>query len=152
VYCAGEKGNISEATASLNQRTLRRVTQNMVKRVNAWIQKNGGHFQDILWTVFQVLLCCGITNWNVGCVLEWTLCICLRKHRAVYVCILLPTFESTNKISQNVVWRLCHWKPSKTRFDPRQRREDFSCGLCVQTCCGAHPAPFPVGIGVLSPG
>jgi len=28
VYCAGEKGNISEAIASINQRTLRRVAQN----------------------------------------------------------------------------------------------------------------------------
>jgi hypothetical protein len=48
VYCAGEKGNISEATASINQRTLRRVAQNTVKRVNACIQENGGHFQHFL--------------------------------------------------------------------------------------------------------
>jgi exopolysaccharide biosynthesis protein len=46
VYCAGEKGNISEAIASINQRTLRRVAQNMVKRVNACIRENGGHFQQ----------------------------------------------------------------------------------------------------------
>jgi hypothetical protein len=31
VYCAGEKGNISEAIASINQRTLLQVAQNMVK-------------------------------------------------------------------------------------------------------------------------
>jgi hypothetical protein len=47
VYCAGEKGNISEAIASMNQRTLRRMTQNMVKRVNACIEENGGHFQHL---------------------------------------------------------------------------------------------------------
>jgi hypothetical protein len=62
VYCAGEKGNISEATASINQRTLRRVVQNMVKRVNVCIQENGGHFQHLLLTVFQVLLYCSITK------------------------------------------------------------------------------------------
>jgi hypothetical protein len=30
--------------------------------------------------------------------------------------------------------------------------EDFSSSLCVQTCSGAHPAPCPMGTGVLSPG
>jgi hypothetical protein len=48
MYCAGEKGNTAEAIASINQRTLRRVAQNMVKRVNACIQGNGGHFQRLL--------------------------------------------------------------------------------------------------------
>jgi hypothetical protein len=42
VYCAGEKGNISDAIAGINQSTLRRVVQNMVKRLNACIQGNGG--------------------------------------------------------------------------------------------------------------
>jgi hypothetical protein len=32
-------------------------------------------------------------------------------------------------------------------FDPRQRQEDFSSNLCVQTGYGAHPASCPVGIG-----
>jgi hypothetical protein len=77
------KMNISEATASINQRTLHRVAQNMVKRVNACIQENGGYFQHLLWTVFQVLLYCishilfyynNITKWNLGCVLKWTPC------------------------------------------------------------------------------
>jgi hypothetical protein len=48
VYCAGEKSNISEATESINQRTLRRVAENMVKRVNACIQENDGQFQHLL--------------------------------------------------------------------------------------------------------
>jgi hypothetical protein len=47
VYCAGEKGNISDAIVSINQRSLRRVAQNMVKRLNACIQENGGHFQHL---------------------------------------------------------------------------------------------------------
>jgi hypothetical protein len=42
------KTNITETTASINQRTLRQVTQNMVKRVNACIQKSGGHLQQLL--------------------------------------------------------------------------------------------------------
>jgi hypothetical protein len=66
VCCAGEKGNISEAIASINQRTLRGVAQNMVKRVNACIQENGGHFQHLLLTVFQVLLYCSITSETSG--------------------------------------------------------------------------------------
>jgi hypothetical protein len=67
-----KKGNISEAIANINHRTLHRVAQNMVKRVNACIQENGRHFQHLLWTVFQVLLYSSITKWNFGCVLKWT--------------------------------------------------------------------------------
>jgi hypothetical protein len=26
---------------------------------------------------------------------------------------------------------------------------DFSCSLCIQISSGAHPAPYPMGIGVL---
>jgi hypothetical protein len=48
VYCAGGKGNNSEAIAGTNQRTIRRVAQNMVKRMNAYIQQNGGHFLRLL--------------------------------------------------------------------------------------------------------
>jgi hypothetical protein len=44
VYCAGEKGNISEAIASINQRTLSRVTQNVVKGVNACFRRMVGTY------------------------------------------------------------------------------------------------------------
>jgi hypothetical protein len=47
VCCTGEKDNISEAIVSINQRTLRQVAQNMVKRENACIQDNGEHFQHL---------------------------------------------------------------------------------------------------------
>jgi hypothetical protein len=60
MYCAGEKGKISEAIGSINQRPLRRVAQNTVKLVNTCIQENGGHVQNLLRTVFQVLLFCSI--------------------------------------------------------------------------------------------
>jgi hypothetical protein len=48
VYCAGEKGNISEAISSGNKGTLRRVAQDMTKRVNAFIRENCGQFQLLL--------------------------------------------------------------------------------------------------------
>jgi hypothetical protein len=38
------------------------------------------------------------------------------------------------------------------RFDPRQKRKDFSSSLCVQTFSGAHPASCTMDTGVLSPG
>jgi hypothetical protein len=56
VYCAGQKGITSEAIASINHRTLRRVAQNMVKQMNACIRENGGHFQHLLLNIFQLLL------------------------------------------------------------------------------------------------
>jgi hypothetical protein len=48
VYCAGKRGNFTEAVANINQRTLRRVAQSMVNRANACIQENSGHFQHLL--------------------------------------------------------------------------------------------------------
>jgi hypothetical protein len=56
VYCAGEKGNISEVIASINQRTLLQVEQNMVKRLNACIHMSGRYLKHLLWALFQVLL------------------------------------------------------------------------------------------------
>jgi hypothetical protein len=48
VYFGGERGKLLKAIEIINQRTLRRVAQNMVKRENACIQENGGQFQHLL--------------------------------------------------------------------------------------------------------
>jgi hypothetical protein len=40
----------------------------------------------------------------------------------------------------------------RSRYDPRQRRKDFSSSLCVQTGSGAHPASCTVGTGGPFPG
>jgi hypothetical protein len=42
------------------------------------------------------------------------------------------------------------WKTRRSRFNPRQRRRDFSSSLCVQTSSKAHPASYPLGTGVFS--
>jgi hypothetical protein len=55
--------------------------------------------------------------------------------------------------SNNVFWSqgspvtclATNWTTGRSRFDPRQRRKDFSSSLCVQTGSGAHPATCPVG-------
>jgi hypothetical protein len=39
-----------------------------------------------------------------------------------------------------------------TRFDPRQRRKDFSSTLCVQTGSGTHPASCTMCTGGPLPG
>jgi hypothetical protein len=44
------------------------------------------------------------------------------------------------------------WTTGRSRFDPRQRREDLFSGRCVRTGCGAHPASCTVGTGGPSPG
>jgi hypothetical protein len=48
VYCAAEKGNISQVILSLNQGNFLRVAQNLMKRVNVCIQENGENFQHLL--------------------------------------------------------------------------------------------------------
>jgi hypothetical protein len=44
------------------------------------------------------------------------------------------------------------WATGLSRFDPRQRREDFSSSLCVQTGSGAHPASCTIATGGPFPG
>jgi hypothetical protein len=39
------------------------------------------------------------------------------------------------------------WTTGRSRFDPRQRRQDSSSSLCVQTDSGAHPAFCTMGTG-----
>jgi hypothetical protein len=40
----------------------------------------------------------------------------------------------------------------QSRFDPRQRRKDFSSSLCVQTGSESHPASCTMGTGGPIPG
>ena len=42
------KMNITRATEEVNERTLRKVARNMVKRVDKCIEMNGHHFQHLL--------------------------------------------------------------------------------------------------------
>jgi hypothetical protein len=53
--------------------------------------------------------------------------------------------------SVSIVWL----QTGRPGFDPRQRRKEFSSGLCAQTSSEAHPASFTMGTwwgGVLSRG
>jgi hypothetical protein len=40
----------------------------------------------------------------------------------------------------------------RSKFDPQQRRKDFSSSLCIQTCSEAHPASCTVRTGGPLPG
>jgi hypothetical protein len=44
------------------------------------------------------------------------------------------------------------WTTGRSALDPRQRRKDFSCSLCVQTGSGAYPASCTMGTGGPFPG
>jgi hypothetical protein len=55
-------------------------------------------------------------------------------------------------VVQSVQCLATDWMTGRSRFDPRQRREDFSSGLCVQTGSGAHPASVQWVPRILSPG
>jgi hypothetical protein len=45
------------------------------------------------------------------------------------------------------LWLMQQLNTGRSRFDPWQRRKDFSYSLCVQTGSGAHPASCPMGTG-----
>jgi hypothetical protein len=63
--------------------------------------------------------------------------------------LIFVTFVS---IFQSVQCLAMGWMTGRLRFDPWQRRKDFSCSLCVQTSSGAHPASCTMGTGGPIPG
>jgi hypothetical protein len=52
-----------------------------------------------------------------------------------------------SRVAQSVQCLATDWTTGRSRFDPRQRRKDFSSSLCVQTRSGAHPASCTMGTG-----
>jgi hypothetical protein len=57
-----------------------------------------------------------------------------------------------SRVAQSVYCLATGWKTGQLRFDPRQSRQDFSSGLCVENSSGAHQASCTMGTGVLYPG
>jgi hypothetical protein len=55
-------------------------------------------------------------------------------------------------VAQSVQCLAIDWTTGRSRFDPRQRRKDFSSILCVQTGSGAHLASCRMDIGGPFPG
>jgi hypothetical protein len=62
------------------------------------------------------------------------------------------TLVLANKVAQSVQFLATGWTTRRSKFDPRQRRKDFSSSLCVQTGSEAHPAFCTIWTGFLSPG
>jgi hypothetical protein len=60
--------------------------------------------------------------------------------------------QTGDGVVQLVYYLTKNWTTGRSRFDARQRQEDYSCNLCVQTGCGAHPASCPMGTVVPFPG
>jgi hypothetical protein len=52
------------------------------------------------------------------------------------------TWMEVSRVAQSVQCLATGWTTGWLGFDPRQRRKDFSCSLCVQTGFGAHPSSF----------
>jgi hypothetical protein len=48
-------------------------------------------------------------------------------------------------VAQSVQCLVTGWTTWRSRFDPQQRRKNFSSSLCVHTGSGAHPASCPMG-------
>jgi hypothetical protein len=57
------------------------------------------------------------------------------------------TPSGVSRVAQSVYSLAKGCTTGRSRFDPRQRREDFSFGLCVQTGSGAHPPCCTMGTG-----
>jgi hypothetical protein len=50
-----------------------------------------------------------------------------------------------SRVAQSVECLATGWTTGRSRFDPRQRRKDFSSSLCVQNGSGAHPTSCTMG-------
>jgi hypothetical protein len=78
-----------------------------------------------------------------------TLLQCKTFLFGAHVCVVCSLIQCCYTIfSQCSVWL----RARRSRFDPRQRRKNFSSNLCVQTGSGAHPASCSMGTGDPSPG
>jgi hypothetical protein len=69
---------------------------------------------------------------------------------ALYIRRMSSLYAS--RVAQSVQCLVTGWTTGRSRFDPRQRRKDFSSSLCVQTGSGAHPASCTMGTGGPFPG
>jgi hypothetical protein len=75
----------------------------------------------------------------------------LRHERlSSYLCVVL--FYVWAGVAQLVLCLATDWTTGGSRFDPRQRRKDFSSSLCVQTGSGAHPVSCTMRTGGQFPG
>jgi hypothetical protein len=64
-----------------------------------------------------------------------------------YVFFIYLAFTFLDSVAQSVQCLTTGWTTGRSRFDPRQKRNDFSSNLCVQTGSGAHPASCTMGTG-----
>jgi hypothetical protein len=81
-------------------------------------------------------------------------CLCYIQHcpfnfNGVYDSnnVILLLIKIMSRGSSVCIVSGCGLDDRRSRFDPSQRRKDFSCSLCVQTGSGAHPASCTMGIG-----
>jgi hypothetical protein len=73
-----------------------------------------------------------------------------RRIALVFLAVVVVQLES--RVVQSVNWPATGWTTGLSRFDPRQRRKDFSSILCVQTGYGAHLTSCIMGTGGPFPG
>jgi hypothetical protein len=57
------------------------------------------------------------------------------------------TLKMMSRVDLSVYCLAMGWTTGRSRFDPQQRRKDFSSSLCVHTGSGAHPASCTMGTG-----
>jgi hypothetical protein len=50
-----------------------------------------------------------------------------------------------SQVAQSVQCLATGWTTRRSRFNPRQKRKDFSSSLCIHTGSGAHPASCTMG-------
>jgi hypothetical protein len=55
-------------------------------------------------------------------------------------------------VARSVQCLTTDWKTGRSGFNPRRRKKEFSCSLCVQNSSEAHPASYPIGTGGRFPG
>jgi hypothetical protein len=73
----------------------------------------------------------------------------LTKSTSIYNTYLYRVGAGT---AQSIYCLAMDWTTGRSRFDPQQRRKDFSCCLCVQTGSGAHLVSCIMGTGGPFPG
>jgi hypothetical protein len=76
---------------------------------------------------------------------------CTYQEKMSFIILIVKSWwQSTcyvSQIAQSVSCPATGWTTGRSRFDPQQRREDFSSSLCFHTTSGVHPSSCTMGTG-----
>jgi hypothetical protein len=108
----------------------------------------------VRWPLFQLLVSCfnGILFWHSTFTTHTILTFSWLYSWHYSHMFANSISRNVSRVAQSVQCLATGWMTGRSRFDPRERRKDFSSSLDVQIGSGFHPASCTMGTGGPFPG